>query len=132
MAPCLLDRVSMPRKFLVAFGIVATLACGRPNPRGPDVYGYRVEKAEVDPVILERSPRMYYRGAWAHLVDGRWHYPTESGWVVFVDTPPELLRYRDSVETEQAATDVPSPRGPTVHQLPGAGGPLALPPPKVR
>lgn len=132
MAPCLLDRVVMLRKCVVAFCILATFACSRPNPRGPDVYGYRVQQAVEDPVVIERSPRTYYRGAWAHLVDGRWHYPTESGWVIFVDVPPELQRHTDSIDTEQAATDLPSPRGPTIHQLPGAGGPFATPPPRVR
>src|SRR5688572_2413953 len=117
---------------VVVLGVLGTLACGRPSPRGPDVYGYRVRSAEVDPVVVERSPRVYYRGAWAHLVDGEWHYPTETGWVVFVETPAELARHNDSVETEQSATDLPSPRGPTINQFPGAGGALALPPPKVR
>jgi hypothetical protein len=122
----------MLRSSVVVFGILGTLACGRPSPRGPDVYGYRVRAADVDPVVVERAPRTYYRGAWAHLVDGEWHYPTESGWVVFEETPPELARSADSVGTEQTPTNVPSPRGPTINQLPGAGGPLALPPPKVK
>jgi hypothetical protein len=95
------------------------------------VYGYAVRPAHADPVQIERSPRVYFRGGFAHLVDGQWHYQTESGWMVFVDEPPELVRYRDSVGTEQTPTNG-SPRGPTVLQLPGAGGPLALPPPRVK
>lgn len=86
----------------------------------------------MDPLVVERAPRVYFRGAWAHLVDGRWHYPTESGWVVFEETPPELARYNDSVGTEQTPTDMPSPRGPTLSQQSWATGPFALPPPSVR
>ncbi len=82
---------------------------------------------------MERSPRIFYRGAWAHFVDGEWLYPTESGWVVFIETPPELARYADSVETEQGGANIDSPRGPTVYRQPGvSGSPLALPPPRVR
>ena len=79
----------MKRSAVVVLGILGTLACGRPSPRGPDVYGYRVRTADPDPVVVERAPRMYYRGAWAHLVYGEWYYPTETGWVVFEETPPE-------------------------------------------
>ncbi len=131
MASCLLHRVGM-RRWLVAFGIAGTLACGRPNPVGPDVYGYRVHKVDVDPVEVERAPRIDYRGNWAHRVNGHWYYPTETGWVVFDEVPPELLRYNDSVGTEQAATDPPSPRGPTVYRPLDVSQPLALPPPRVK
>jgi hypothetical protein len=117
---------------VVAFSVAAATACARPSPHGPDVYGYRVKSASADPVVIERAPRVYFRGAFAHLHGGEWYYRTETGWVVFVEAPPELERSRDSVETEQSATELPSPRGPTINQQPGAGGPLALPPPKVQ
>lgn len=110
---------------VLAIGIAA---CAHNTARrGPDVYGYAVRSSRVDPVVLDRAPRVYFRGAWAHLVDGQWVYPTDHGWVVFVEEPPELARHRDTVETEQTATDVPSPRGPTVRQGPG----FAIPPPSM-
>lgn len=118
-----------PLLLVLAIGLAA---CAHTSRRGPDVYGYAVRSSRVDPVVVDRAPRIYWRGAWAYLVDGEWVYPTETGWVVFVEEPPELARHRDSADTEQTATDVPSPRGPTIHRLPGSGGPFAMPPPSVR
>src|SRR5262245_41543266 len=80
---------------------------GRARP-GPDVYGYAVQPATKDRLTIERAPRVYYRGAWAHYVDGQWHYPTTSGWVVFVEEPIELTLHKDSMGSEQ--TPVPTPR----------------------
>lgn len=114
---------------VVAMGIAA---CASSTRSGPDVYGYRVRGSNIDPVIIERAPRVYFRGAWASLVDGQWVYPTETGSVVFVEVPAELARHRDSVDTEQTATDIPSPRGPSIHRMPGSGSPFATPPPRVR
>jgi hypothetical protein len=115
--------------FLVLAIGIGACAHGTSSParRGPDVYGYAVRSSRVDPVVVDRAPRVYFRGAWAHLVDGQWVYPTENGWVVFVEEPPELARHRDSADTEQTATDVPSPRGPTIHRQAGADSLLGIP-----
>ena len=114
---------------MVAMGIAG---CAGSTRRGPDVYGYRVRGSNIDPVIIDRAPRVYFRGAWASLVDGQWVYPTETGWVVFVEEPAELARCRDTVDTEQTATDIPSPRGPSIYRMPGSGSPFGTPPPRVR
>ncbi len=114
--------------FAMHASVEACVSHARP---GPDVYGYAVQPATKDRAIIERAPRVYYRGAWAHYVDGHWHYPTTSGWVVFVEEPIELSRQRDAMGTEQSETNMPSPRGPSVHQSPGVSGPLAIPPANV-
>jgi hypothetical protein len=97
------------------------------------VYGYEVAPAHVDPVVLDRAPRVLFRGGWAHYVDGFWYYQTDNGWVVFINVPPDLLRERDAMNTEQPPTNAPMPRGPISAQGPigVGGGPLPPPPPAV-
>jgi hypothetical protein len=104
--------------------VIGIAACAHTLPqekRGPEVYGYSVRPSSVDPVVADRAPRVYWRGSWARLVDGQWLYPTDRGWVMFTEEPPELQRHRDSIDTEQTATDIPSPRGPTLKQNPTIG-----------
>lgn len=127
MARARLLRVAMAAVAVASMGV----ACAPRARPGPDVYGYTVEHATTDSTTIQRGPRVYFRGGFAYLVHDRWHYRTEEGWVVFVEEPEELRRQR-GVETEQSATTVPSPRGPTIHQAPGAGAPLAMPPAGVR
>ncbi|MBI2390140.1 MAG: hypothetical protein HYV09_11180 [Deltaproteobacteria bacterium] len=117
---------------LAVFALPSSIGCVSGGRPGPDVYGYRVAAARVDPVVLDRAPRVYYRGAWARFVDGTWYYPTESGWVAFVEVPPELQRQHDAMHTEQPPTQALMPRGPTTQQFPIGGGPVAPPPPRVR
>jgi hypothetical protein len=58
------------------------------------VYGFPVVEAQVVPAEIEYYPRTYYRGRYAYLIEDRWYYPTERGWVVFREEPRELSRYR--------------------------------------
>lgn len=108
------------RGSLLAIAAMAAIACAHTPRGGADVYGYSVRSSNVDPVVVDRAPRVYFRGSWARLVDGQWLYPTDHGWVMFTEEPPELARHRDSIGTEQTAT-IPSPRGPSIKRAPGAG-----------
>jgi hypothetical protein len=96
------------------------------------LYGYVVQPADTDPVSITRAPRSYYRGAFAHYLDGQWYYPTATGWVVFVEVPAELARVEDSIGTEQPPLELPGPRGPTVERPPAASGAFSFPPPRLR
>lgn len=114
----------------LALGVAA---CGSSvRSSAPAVYGYRVAHTDLDPVVIERAPRVLFRGGWVHWVDGTWYTQTESGWVAFVEVPPELQRQRDAMGAEQPPTNAAVPRGPTTPQLPIGGGPLPPPPPRVR
>jgi hypothetical protein len=63
------------------------------------VSGVRAVRAEAVPVEIAAYPRVYFRGTFAYLVDGRWFYPTNRGWVVFEQEPRELRNYRQTYET---------------------------------
>lgn len=39
-------------------------------------------------------PHVVYGGSYVYLVDGRWYYPTPSGWMMFRREPVELSRQR--------------------------------------
>jgi len=56
--------------------------------------GYPATYVETVPAYAYYQPRVYYRGRYAYLVDGRWYYPSDRGWVVFREEPRELYRYR--------------------------------------
>jgi hypothetical protein len=98
-------------------GLGCASGTGRPAASTPDkVQGYAVEPAFVDALALERAPRVLYGGDWARLVEGRWYYPTKSGWVVFLEEPVELRRQRDTTAIEQPPTAGSMPRGPETSQ----------------
>lgn len=80
---------------LGAAGCVATAGVG-----GEIVYGYPVARVDVVPVEIAAYPRVYYRGSYAYLVDGRWYYPRGRSWVVFREEPRELARYRTTLPPE--------------------------------
>ncbi|WP_437277694.1 hypothetical protein WME90_41710 [Sorangium sp. So ce375] len=63
------------------------------------VSGVPAVRAEVVPVEIAAYPRVYFRGTFAYLVDGRWFYPTNRGWVIFEQEPRELRNYRQTYET---------------------------------
>ncbi|MDC0748989.1 hypothetical protein [Polyangium mundeleinium] len=88
---------------MLAAGCVATLSAGTPN-----VGGYDVAYAEAVPVDVNMYPAVEYRGRLAYLVEGRWYWPTDNGWVVFVEEPPELTRYRTNVQTAPRAVPPPA------------------------
>jgi hypothetical protein len=87
---------SAARAMALAFGAGALLlgCVGTLGAEGYVVSGYPVVRARLVPVELNTYPRVYYRGAYAYLVDGTWYYPTDEGWVIFETEPPELQRYR--------------------------------------
>jgi len=72
------------------------------------VGGYDVVYAEAVPVSIDAYPAVEYRGRLAYLVDGRWYWPTDNGWVVFVEEPPELGTYRTRVQTAPRAVPPPA------------------------
>lgn len=78
----------------VLVGAVVVTGCTGSVSGGAAVYGYPTVTAEVVPVELEAYPRVWYRGSYAYLVDGRWYYPSSAGWVVFTQEPRELYSYR--------------------------------------
>lgn len=77
-----------------AIALGATGCVGTVGAEGALVYGYPTVYAEVAPADLTVYPRVYYRGAYAYLVEGTWYYPTARGWIVFSQEPVELYRYR--------------------------------------
>jgi hypothetical protein len=74
---------------LAGTGCAATVGA-----EGAVIYGYPTVYAEIGPADLSVYPRVYYRGAYAYLIDGSWYYPTPRGWVIFREEPMELYRYR--------------------------------------
>ncbi|WP_437811484.1 hypothetical protein [Sorangium sp. So ce1078] len=91
----------MTRSALAALALAAgaslLMGClGTVGAEGFVVSGYPVVRAEIIPVEIAASPRVYFRGTYAYLVDGEWYYPTNRGWVVFEQEPPELRRYRQT------------------------------------
>jgi hypothetical protein len=88
---------AVPRRWSWLCGVIALAATGCVGTVGAEggvVYGYPTVYAEVAPADLTIYPRVYYRGAYAYLVDGAWYYPSAGGWVVFRQEPVELYRYR--------------------------------------
>ncbi|WP_234023081.1 hypothetical protein [Sorangium cellulosum] len=69
---------------------------GTAGAEGFVVSGHPAVRAEVVPVQITAYPRVYFRGAYAYLVDGAWYYPTNRGWVVFEEEPDQLRRYRQT------------------------------------
>lgn len=88
----------------------------------PTVAGYAVTPVDDVPIaVMEGYPRTLYQGRYAYLIDGQWYYPTNDGWVVFLDVPMPLAEYRARLQSAPPATrapDVyygypPTPRQPT-------------------
>lgn len=93
--------VVMARSALGALALAAgaslLMGClGTVGAEGFVVSGYPAVRAEIVPVEIAAHPRVYFRGTYAYLVDGQWYYPTNRGWVVFEEEPPELRRYRQT------------------------------------
>ncbi|MDI3284965.1 hypothetical protein [Polyangium sp. 15x6] len=84
-------------------GCTATLSAGPPN-----VGGYDVAYANAVPVDVDTYPAVPYRDRLAYLVEGRWYWPTDNGWVVFLEEPPELANYRTNVQTAPRAVPPPA------------------------
>jgi hypothetical protein len=74
--------------------LLLTSCYGTTRVEGGVVYDYPVVQVEAAPMHIDTYPRVYYRGNYAYLVEGRWYYPTASGWVVFRQEPEVLSSYR--------------------------------------
>jgi hypothetical protein len=125
---------------------LATAACtGATQVEGTLVYDYPAVYVDPPPDYVYYEPRVYYRGRYAYLVDDRWYYPTDRGWVVFREEPRELQRYRVSrhpaydyryrsvpdqrrYETPDYGYRTPDYR----YRTPEYGTPAPLPPPRYR
>lgn len=85
------------RRALWALGLGTVLVAVLPgclaHASGEVVYEYPAEYVEPPPRV-EYYPSVYYRGAPAYLVEGRWYYRTRDRWIVFRDEPAELRSYR--------------------------------------
>ncbi len=88
---------------MLAMGCSATLSTGRPT-----VDGHAVAYADAVPVSIDAYPGVEYRGRLAYLIDGRWYWPTDAGWVVFLDEPRELAMYRTRIQTAPRAVPPPA------------------------
>lgn len=85
----------------LAVGASLLMGCvGTVRPVGGVVVsGVSAVRAEMVPVEIAAYPRVYFRGTYAYLVDGRWFYPTNQGWVIFEEEPTELQQYRQTYRT---------------------------------
>lgn len=84
-------RVFIGAALLSTAGCTATVAT---SGRARFVYSDPVVYVEAAPARIYDSPRTYYRGRPAYLVEGRWYYPADGGWAYFEREPVELRRYR--------------------------------------
>jgi hypothetical protein len=89
-----------------ATGCAATVTA-TPGVRAQLLFSYPVVHVESAPVRVYERPHVMYRGRHAYLVDGRWYYPSDRGWVYFREEPGELRRYRES---HADARTYPAPR----------------------
>ena len=90
LAACALAAVAS----LGATGCAATVTATPVHARV--LFSYPVVYVESPPVRVYQRPHVVYRGRNAYLVDGRWYYPSERGWVYFREEPTELRRYREA------------------------------------
>ena len=91
---------------IVAISIITT-GCSASLGLRPTVGGYAVTATDSVPVAIDGYPRALYRDRYAYLVDGRWYYPTNNGWVVFLEEPTPLEQYRMRVQMAPPATRSP-------------------------
>ena len=82
---------------LVGAGVTGCAATVTATPlRGEVLFSYPVVRVESAPVRVYERPHVTYRGRDAYLVNGRWYYPADGGWVYFREEPTELRRYREA------------------------------------
>jgi hypothetical protein len=86
-----LSRVVIAAAVLSSVGCTATVAT---SGRARFVYSDPVVYVDTAPDVVYRSPRTDYHGRPAYLVNGRWYYQSDGGWVYFEREPTELRRYR--------------------------------------
>jgi hypothetical protein len=71
-------------------GCTATMTARTTPVRARVVHEHPVVYVRSAPVRVYESPRVYYRGRPAYLVEDRWYYPHDGGWVYFSEEPTEL------------------------------------------
>jgi hypothetical protein len=82
---------------LVAAGATGCAATVTATPaRAHLLFSYPVVRVESAPTRMYERPHVAYRGRDAYLVNGRWYYPADGGWVYFREEPTELRRYREA------------------------------------
>jgi hypothetical protein len=86
---------------VVSTGCTASLTATPARARV--LYDYPVVYVDSAPTRVYASPRVYYRGRPAYLVDSRWYYPVDGGWVYFAEEPLELRRSRVQRQYTRAA-----------------------------
>jgi hypothetical protein len=116
--------------------IGGTGCAGTTRAQGTLVYGYPAVYVETVPAYTVYQPRVYYRGRYAYLADGRWYYPGERGWVVFREEPRELRRYRvnsrDPAPYQYKYRTYQYPTTPEYrYRTPEYGSPSLRPPPET-
>ena len=84
---------------LLALSVVGGTGCTATLRTTPNIGGYAVTPVDGMPYALEEYPRFYYGDRYAYLIDQSWYYPTNRGWVVFVEEPRPLLQYRMRLQT---------------------------------
>ena len=58
------------------------------------LYDYPVVYVDEAPARVYERHSVHYHGRPAYLVDGRWYYRSDRGWLYFSDEPAELRRAR--------------------------------------
>ena len=82
---------------LASAGVTGCAATVTATPiHGQLLFSYPVVRVESAPPRIYDRPHVVYRGRDAYLVNGRWYYPADGGWVYFREEPTELRRYREA------------------------------------
>lgn len=105
----------------LCFALFVASGCSASVRVQPSVAGYAVAPASQMPLTMDGYPRYFFRGRYAYLIDGQWYYPTNDGWVVFLDVPAPLFDYQTRVQSAP-----PARRAPDVYY----GYPPPQPPPR--
>ncbi len=92
---------------LVALSVVGVTGCTATLRTMPNIGGYTVAAVDGVPYALDEYPRYYYGDRYAYLIDGSWYYPTNRGWVMFMEEPRPLAQYRMRLQTAPPATRRP-------------------------
>jgi len=101
------DESNRCRWVVMAIFIFAATGCSGMLGVRPSVAGYAVAPVNTMPVALDGYPRYYYNNRYTYLIDGQWYYPTNDGWVVFMEEPRTLSQYRTRLQTAPPATRAP-------------------------
>lgn len=89
-----------PLLLLVGIGATGCTATVTAEPVAPVrtrvLFSHPVVHVERVPPRIYDRPHVVYRGRNTYLVGDRWYYPSDRGWVYFVEEPRELRRYREA------------------------------------